>query len=169
MRTGNQKKRSIRFLLLVVLSALLLSGVALAYMFHKADLEETAFTPAIVTCEVAEEFDGTSKTSIRVENTGNIPADIRVRLVSYWEDGDGNIVGRPSKMPEVSLADGWTEVEGEADTYWYQMPVDPQEFTGELLKAPIELETMTDGDGRTLYQVIEVFADAIQSSPKLKN
>lgn len=153
------------FLILLIASlaiSLILCGMVLAYMFRQTEYEDNQFTPANVSCEVVEEFDGTQKTSIQVQNTGNIDAYLRVRLVSYWVDSNGNIVAKPSSMPEITLADGW--IKGSNNTYYYQSSVSsvaPNNFTGELLSEPIILQKDENG----YLQVVEVFAEAIQSIP----
>lgn len=158
------KKHRIFLVVLIASLAifLILCGTVLAYMFRQTEYEDNQFTPANVSCEVVEEFDGTQKTSIHVQNTGNIDAYLRVRLVSYWVDSNGNIVAKPSSMPEITLADGW--IKGSNNTYYYQSSVSsvaPNNFTGELLSAPIILQKDENG----YLQVVEVFAEAIQSKP----
>ena len=153
-----------RRLLLIILVAffsvsLILCGKVIAYMFQQTQYEENLFTIAEVSCKVKEEFDGVNKTSIQIQNTGNIDAYIRVRLVSYWVDTDGNIIAKPSDIPEVNLATEW--LAGTNNTYYYPNAVSPKMFTSELLSSPITLEKDEDGN----LQVVEVFAEAIQSKP----
>lgn len=155
------KKHRILSILLIVSVAvsLTLCGTVLAYMFRQTEYIDNEFTPANVSCSVVEEFDGVQKASIRVQNTGNIDAYLRVRFVFYWVDEDGNIVAKPSLMPEINMAAGW--IKGSNNTYYYKEPVSPTEQTGSLLSSPITLEKDTNG----YLQVIEVFAEAIQSKP----
>lgn len=154
------KHRILLVLLVASLSVLLiLCGTVLAYMFRQTEYIDNEFTPANVSCSVVEEFDGVQKASIRVQNTGNIDAYLRVRLVSYWVDADGNIVAKPSKLPEITLASGW--IKGANNTYYYRIPVAPSDLSEMLLSAPIILEKDENG----YLQVVEVFAEAIQSKP----
>ena len=155
-------KTSRKFLvfLTVVLSIIfVLCGTVIAYMFRQTEYKNNKFVPANVSCQVVEAFDGVEKTSIQVQNTGNIDAYLRVRLVSYWVDADGNIVAKPSSMPEINMATGW--IKGTNNTYYYTKPVSPAAQTGSLLSSPIILEEDENGS----MQVIEVFAEAIQSKP----
>lgn len=145
-------------ILIVAAVAIALCGTVFAYMLRQTEYEDNQFTPAEVSCKVEEAFDGEKKSSIKVLNTGNIDAYLRVRLVSYWVDADGNIVAEPSSMPEITPAAGW--IKGANDTYYYQSPVALGEFTGELLSSKIDL---LEKDG--YQQVIEVFAEAMQSKP----
>ncbi len=155
-----KKHRILPVLLIASLAiSLLLCGTVLAYMFMQTEYKDNEFTPANVSCKVVEKFDGTQKTSIQVQNTGNIDAYLRVRLVSYWVDADGNIVAKSSAMPEINMAAGW--IQGANNTYYYKTPVSPTKQTTSLLSSPINLEKDENG----YLQVIEVFAEAIQSKP----
>lgn len=154
------KHRILTIILIVTLvGALTLCGTVLAYMFRQTEYEDNEFTPAEVSCDVVEAFNGETKSSIRVQNTGNIDAYLRVRFVSYWVDADGNIVSKPSSMPKINVAEGW--IAGKNNTYYYQSSVAPKNFTGELLSSPILLNEDENG----YLQVVEVFAEAIQSKP----
>lgn len=159
------RKKKIILVLAVVMAIVLAMGITLAFMFKKSETVENEFVPASVTCEVDELFDGTHKNSIKIRNTGNTKAYLCVKLISYWVDGDGNIVGKTSEMPEVSFDDvNW--VQGSDDVYYYVEPVDPEtETVNDLLISPIVLRE-DSYNGYTVYQVVEVFAEAIQSAPK---
>lgn len=157
-----KRKNYLGLLIVVLIVALVLCGTVIAYMFRQTEYKDNQFTPASVSCEVVEEFDGQQKSSIKIQNTGNIDAYLRVRIVSYWVDSNGNIVAKPSSIPEVTPASGW--IKGSNNTYYYQSPVssvDPNNLTGELLSAPVDLEKDENG----YLQVVEIFAEAIQSKP----
>ena len=153
-------KRKILKIVILILSIilLLLCGTAFALMYRQTQPLNNQLEAAFVACAVEENFNGETKTRIAIKNTGNIDAYLRVRLVSYWVDSDGNITSKPSWMPRVSVTSGW--VTGTGNTYYYSQPVAPGDITTNLLDADITLE---EEDG--YLQVIEVFADAIQSKP----
>lgn len=88
-------------LLLIAITALLTVGITLAYMFRQTAPIKNEFTEANVACSVQETFDGTQKTSIKVKNDSNIDCYLRVRLVSYWQNANNEIVGMPSVIPEI--------------------------------------------------------------------
>jgi hypothetical protein len=156
-----KNKRLITIVTALVLLGLVLCGTVISYMFHISEQKNNLFTPAEVSCEVLEEFaDNKTKSSIVVENKGNIAAYLRVRLVSYWVDGDGNIVAKPSEMPDFTISDGW--MAGTKDTYYYISPIQPLGKTPNLLADGQKIELKQE-DGYS--QVIEVFAEAIQSKP----
>lgn len=151
-----------RSLPLTIFLLIVLCGTTFALMFHKTDKVENQFALADVTCRVEETFAFPNKSKIAVENTGNIEAYIRLRLVTYWVDADGNILFKPAAVPAFTLGENW--VKGSEDTYYYASPVAPLAKTGNLLAEGSKITLKEEQDG--CYQVVEVFADAIQSKPK---
>ena len=143
-------------------------GAVFSYMFHMTDDKINQFTPAVVDCEVQEKTDlpMTEKNGIKVKNTGNIDAYLRLRFVSYWvrvnEAGDSEIVSKPSELPGFTIAEGW--LAGKDNTYYFKYPVSPGQLTGDLLAAGAVIP-LKEEDG--YQQVIEVFSEAIQSNPVL--
>lgn len=160
----NRKGLKVFLLCLLVISIALAAGTAIAYMLKDTQRVQNDFVPASVACEVSEEFDGSKKSSITVQNTGNTDAYIRVRLVSYWVNESGEPVGKPSEALDISYDSAlWQRADN--DTYYYMKPVAPEDFTDELLTAPIILKTAEHG-GETVYQAVDVFAEAIQAKGK---
>ena len=154
----NQKRFPIKIVLLV-LALILVCTVTLAYMFTRTERTVNQFSKAIVSCDILEKFeDEISKTEITVKNTGNISAYMRVRLVSYWVNGDDKIVGKTAQVPSFDLADGWIPL-GD-DTYCYTRPIAVGDKTPNLLTTAMTLQKEDD-----YIQVVEVIADAIQSEP----
>lgn len=137
-------------------------GVTLSFMFKKAEKTNT-FVPAEVTCKVEESLFSGVKRDVCVENTGNVAAYLRIRLVSYYVYDNGDIAGRvSSQYPMLTLQNGW--IAGTDHTYYYPTPVEPDAKTG-ILCGPITLGTVELADGTPVYQVLEVFAEAIQAEP----
>ena len=156
-------KRKTFWILLPLLLALILGcGTVTALMYRQTGSRENKFDIANVDCEVDEDFDGTYKSRIQVKNTGNIYAYIRVRLVTYWvkmEDGEQRIVAKEPPILDVRLNEAEWEKCGN-NTYFCKTPIAPNASTPNLLDSPIVL---AEEDG--YLQVVEVFADAIQSEP----
>ena len=162
-----KRKTLIRIVIVLSVVLVLLCGTTLALMFRQTSLVTNAFETAIVDCQVHEQTDTGSvmagaKSSITVENTGNIPAYIRVRFVSYWVDSEGHIVGKASEMPVISYDETtWFEQNG---IYYCRTPIAVGGYTPELLQSGKTIVLRADAE--TGYrQVLEVFADAIQSKP----
>ena len=161
--------------LLIAAAALCIAaaaGLTLAFMFKKAE-KTNHFIPAEVSCAVREKLDnnevtgiaavGSEKSDIRVENTGNVKEFIRLRLVSYYVDSNGDIVGTvSSQYPTLSLKNGW--IAGANRTYYYPYPVEPGSLTG-ILCEPFTLGQTQLENGTVVYQVMEVIAEAVQAEP----
>ena len=150
-----KKNKKYLNILLIILFILCLSTGVYAYMFKQTPTLENDFTPASVSCEV-DEF---TSSSIVIENTGNIDAYIRVKLLSYWVDEEDKIVAKESVMPVIDY-DAIKWIKGKDDTYYYTTPLQKGSRTTNLINTPITLST-----GGDYKQVIEVFAEAIQSTP----
>lgn len=147
-------------------------GLTFAFMFKKAE-KTNRFIPAEVSCAVREKTDGSEvtgiaavgseKSDIRVENTGNVREFLRLKMVSYYVDANGDIVGTvSSQYPTLSLKNGW--IAGANHTYYYPFPTDPGGMT-EILCEPFSLGHTQLENGTTVYQVIEVIAEAVQAEP----
>ena len=147
-------------------------GLTLAFMFKKAE-KTNRFISAEVSCAVREKTDGSEvtgiaavgseKSDIRVENTGNVKEFIRLRLVSYYVDANGDIAGTAaSQYPNLTLKNNW--IAGANHTYYYPYPTEPGNSTG-ILCEPVTLGQTQLADGKTVYQVIEVIAEAVQAEP----
>ena len=150
----------------IAVTAVLAVGLTLAFMFRKTEPIQNDFEPAEVSCSVEEEFANLQKTSIKVRNDSNIACYLRVRLVSYWQNGNGEIVGKASVMPAVDFDGANWLADRENDTYYYKTAVEPGKQTEHnLLKTTIVLAEDTF-NGETVYQVVQVFAEAIQAEPK---
>ncbi len=157
-------QKRLRWICLLLAATLALSGigVTLAFMFRRAE-QSSSLKAAAVSCELSEEFNGSVKSNIRVKNTGNIPAFIRIRVVSYWVKEDGSVVGYPAEYPTLALLNGWLKSSSD-EVYYYPTPVAPGQQT-EVLCQPFALSTTANGERDTLYQVVTLLAEAIQASP----
>lgn len=146
----------------VVLILTLAVGGTIAFLSTKTDPVVNTFNPSQVTCSVVEDFDGKTKTNVNVENTGDIPAFIRVKLVAYRTNDAGQHIGGVSEVPAFTLGKGWAKY---GDYYYYTCPVAPEEMPTDSLAEVIELtENYTDVDGG--HQSIDVIAEAIQAGPE---
>ena len=149
-------------LILLALSLLLtisMVGAMFAYMYRQTEKVTNTLVPAEVSCEVIEAFDGTNKSSIKVRNTGNIAAYVRVRLVSYWVDEEGKIMPETSVMPTFTTNEEWLSLGN--STYCFKSAVNSQGETSEPLTSKITLGIHDKG----YKQVVVVFAEAIQAQP----
>lgn len=151
-------------LVLVVLCGL--TTGAYSYMFKKTNTISNEFIPGFVSCEVIEVTDKnpmTNKSDVKVLNTGNIDAYVRVRFVSYWVNEHGAVVAKPSVMPDIEY-DLTNWVKGSNDTYYYKTKIAPNSETSDLLKNE-KVILLSKDDENNYFQVLDVFAEAIQAKP----
>lgn len=162
------KRNKILVILLAFIALLSCIGSVFAYMFKKTEVVPNEFVPATVSCVVEEKFNDNvkdnKKTSIQIRNTSNIEAYLRLYLVTYWIDEGGNILyDEPADLYVNYDTNDWLK---SGDIYYYKKPVKPGEpnnITTNLLNENAYIALVKDSDGNR--QVVEVFAEAIQSEP----
>ncbi len=155
-------KMKVGTLALALVLLLATVGGTLAWLATSTAPIENVFTPSTVTVEVEEDFDGTVKKNVTAKNTGDIDAYIRIKLVSYRVNEDGDRIGGTVVIPAFTLGAGWVE---SGDFYYYTKPVAPGKTPAADLIGDdgITFEPYTDADGG--MPVIEVLAEAIQAVP----
>ena len=178
-------KRVVGILLVAVLiTTAAVTSLVVGYMFRVVDMPNTLL-PGKVSCAVEEvvsqDDDSTTltKQEVTIKNTGDTQAYIRVKVLTYWQDSKGNIVG--SKIDNDLLGESkydnsnWIRSEKTVDgissiTYYCKTPIDPGKNTPDLLangKTVVLGITTTKVDGviYTYHQVAEIIPEAIQSQP----
>ena len=155
VKTGASKRRSNKKAVTLLISLLLLTGLViggtLAALIDDTEPVVNEFTPSKVGSSVDEEFDGEVKKNVNVTNTGDIAAYVRVRLVTYRVNDQGQRIGG-------TPGNGWVK---NGDYYYYTSPVAPGAKPDANLIDQITLQRYNDADGGK--QVIEVMAEAIQA------
>ena len=168
-----QLRRPKRLATLLV-SLLLVLGVAVggtvAFLSTSTGSKVNTFTPSEVTCEVTEAFKNNVKSQVAVKNTGDTTAFIRAAINVTWmsnQDAANQTVS--AKVPvkdkdySITFAKNTNWIKGADGYYYYQLPVDPQGSTGELIKECKLLNNASVPDGYHLS--VEIVASAIQSAP----
>lgn len=146
----------------VLLLALAIGGTV-AWLTAKDQPITNTFNPSKVTCAVTETFDETTgvKTNVNVTNTGDINAYIRVKLVTYRTNAQGQHIGGTATLPTFTLGTNWVKY---GDYYYYTLPVAPDGNPATNLTDSMTLTaSYDDADGGK--QAIDVMAEAIQSVP----
>ncbi len=167
LNAGEKTLRRGKLTSTVVAIALLLTltvGGTVAWLFTKTDPVTNTFTPSSVTCEVTEDFNKETgvKENVNVKNTGNIAAYIRVKLVTYRTNDNGQHIGGTASLPEFTLGTGWVKY---GNYYYYTLPVAPNQMPATNLANSMTLAvSYDDADGGK--QAIDVMAEAIQSVPQ---
>lgn len=164
---------------LVAILVLLCCAVAgtLAYLVTSTGPVTNTFTPASVTTEVEEEFNGQTKSNVKIQNTGDIPAYIRVAVIVNWADDKGNVSGTPVKdsdyVMDLNIDTGTTTnapwFKG-SDGYYYcktavkSVKQDTKNcYTPVLIKSCIKATGAQAPAGYDLQ--VTILADGIQSVP----
>ena len=174
IKTYSRKpKRSIKPFLIAfcvcILACAAVSG-SLAWLISTPEPVVNTFTPGAVTIQVDETFNGTTKSYVRIKNTGDVPAYIRVALVPAWVDDEGNIAAKPASLKlndDCNIAWGKDGSGYEADWfigsdgfYYCKTVIEPGAST------PILIKSCTVKDGEHKYDFeLQIIASAVQSLP----
>lgn len=156
-----------RLTAMVIATAVLLAlaiGGTVAWLSTKDAPIQNKFLPTKVTCEVTEVFDGSTgvKSNVNVKNTGTINAFIRVKLVTYRTNDQGQHIGGTASLPNFTLGEGWVKY---GDYYYYTLPVAADGTPATNLADSMTLiGSYMDTDGGK--QAVDVMAEAIQSVPE---
>lgn len=159
-RRGRFNVRLTAIVLATVALLALAIGGTIAWLNAKTDPVVNSFSYGKITTEIEEKFENNVKEKVAAKNTGTADAFIRIKLVSYRTNGEGQRIGGAAPLQQFKLGDNWVKY---GDYYYYTLPVAPNYSTG-ILVDRIELMTYNDADGG--YQSIDVMAEAIQSTPE---
>ena len=156
-------KRSLVLVVSVLVLLLAVAGGTLAWLTARDSVNNT-FTPAHVTCDVAEKFENGIKSGVKIKNTSDIPAYIRAYIVVTWKDADGNVYGKlPVANTDYTMTmgpNGWAQKDG----YWYCNTAVASGANTPVLISNCEVkDNATIPDGYKLS--VEIIAEAIQSVP----
>ena len=158
LRTGRLTTMVIATVLLLALAI----GGTVAWLSTKDAPITNTFNPSKVACEVMEDFDGEVKRNVNVKNTGDTEAYIRVKLVTYRTNDQGQHIGGTAELPSFTPGENWEEHDG---YYYYTKPVAPNQWPKTNLTDSMKLVgSYSDTDGGK--QAVDVMAEAIQSVPE---
>ena len=174
IKTYSRKpKRSIKPFLIAfcvcILACAAVSG-SLAWLISAPGPVVNEFIPGEVTIQVDETFNGTTKQNVRIKNTGNVPAYIRVALVPAWVDDEGNIAAKPASLElndDCNITwgkdgngyeDDWFI--GSDGFYYCKTFINPGESTPILIKS-----CTVNGGGHEYDFELQIIASAVQSLP----
>lgn len=154
-------KKSITMLVSLILIITIGVGGTLAYLVTHTDPVKNTFTPSQVVISVDEEFDGSTKSDVKIFNHNNsVNAYIRAAIVVNWMDKAGNVwAATPVEDTNytLELGAGWTKL---GDYYYYEGPVPAGESTTDLIK---KASPITDAPEDGYYLSIEILAQGIQA------
>ena len=165
----NRKNSFLPVLIIAIVLFVTTCGSVFALMKTKTPVIENTIEPANVSCELTEDFnqEENKKTAIRVENTGNVDAYIRVCLVTYCVniDDPSQIMAYSSQELDFSFdRENW--IEETNNIYYYKKQVAPETVVELLGGNTIELAKVYNEEKDEYYlQKVDVFAEAIQAIP----
>ena len=159
-------KKNILFVSLVLIFAIGL-GVTTAWLSGNDGPTNYVFEGAFVDCAVEEQFDGTTKSNVCIENTGNVDAYIRATYTVSWvKDGTGvnNVVPvvyhtAPQEGTDyaITYGSGWSM---STDGYvYYNSAVSPEEFTTNVINSLTDKGTAPAG----YHLQVTVLPEAVQA------
>lgn len=160
-KSGFRWKRSGILLAAVIVLLAGAVGGTWAFLVAQSEPVQNNFTYAHVSCTIDEKFENGVKSDVKIQNTGDIPAYIRARIVVTWKDASGNVSAVPVKDSDytMTMGTGWTKG---TDGYWYcNTAVDAGGETPVLIT-----KCEKKGNAPKDYNLsVEILADAIQSEP----
>ena len=169
----------VRSLILLLTLVLLIGsgiGMTVGFLSTRTEPVQNDFTYGKVSCEVLETFDKENnryiKRDVRIKNTGNTSAYIRVLLVFTWKDADGNVyVNKPqiNKDYQINpdLSQGWSIYPNSIGTfsYYYKYPVAAGDETPILIDSLSQIPGVVVPENGKYALSVEIVADAVQAEP----
>lgn len=163
-------KQPVALVALLVLLCCTVAGT-LAYLVDSTDPVTNTFTPASVSTEVNEDFDGITKRNVTIKNTGNIDAYIRAAVIVNWANDAGEISGTPVTNADYSITYN-TDANGDwfvgSDGYYYcKTSVKSEKQDAKDCWTPVLIESCTQkGTAPEGFHLqVTILADGIQSEP----
>lgn len=175
--SGRYRVRVRSLALLFAIALLIGAGVGstVALLQDKTDAVENTFSYGKVSCEVLEDFNRENdvyiKRNVRIQNTGNTDAYIRVLLVFTWKDKDGNVfVNKPVENRDfqinMDLSKGWIVSRSTIGAYvYYKNPVAPGQSTPNLIDSLFQIDGANVPENGAYHLSVEVVAEAVQANP----
>lgn len=133
-------------------------SVTLSLLVSQSGPIVNTFAPGKVPPKIIEAIEGNVKEEVKVQNTGNIDAYIRVFLAANYTDEQGNILNIEAKLPTIT-SDDWFYFNG---YYYYKHIVSPDQCTNPLFQN-FEMEPVA-GNEEAIYE-LQVLASSVQADP----
>ena len=174
MKKRNKNSKSFLLLASLALIVTAVIGTTMAYLVSDTPAVINTFTPATVDSEVVETLDTNVKKDVQIQNTGDIKAYIRAKVVVTWKDTAGNIYAQKplegtDYIIEYDLKHGWSK--GSGEFFYWASPVNPHIksehpnddcCTGVLIARCSPVDNKAP-EGYNLH--VEILAEAIQAEP----
>lgn len=164
-RSRRRSGKSIALLVSLLLLITVTVGGTIAFLMDSDGPLHNVFNPSEVTTQVEETINDTTKSNVKIKNTGDTDAWIRAAVVVTWQDKDGNVYGQ---KPVVGTDyNAWTPGKdweiGDDGFYYYTKPVAADTSTETALIEKISPLRDAPADG--YYLTVEIIGSGIQSKP----
>ena len=162
----SNKRKAVVLLSNVILIVSLITGTTIAFLSTVDGSITNVFNPSKVSSQVNEQFfDGTTKSNVAIQNTGNTNAYIRAAIVVTWKDAEnGNVYGSaPVEGTDYYIDLNLTDwFKGDDGFYYCKESVAAMGETAVLIRRCSAVEANTpEGYGLN----VEILGSAIQSVP----
>ena len=169
----------VRSLILLLTLVLLIGsgiGMTVGFLSTRTEPVQNDFTYGNVSCEVLETFGKDNnryiQRDVRIKNTGNTSAYIRVLLVFTWKDANGNVyVNKPQINEDYQInpdiSNGWSIYQNSIGTfsYYYKYPVAAGDETPNLIDSLSQIPGVVGPENGKYALSVEIVADAVQAEP----
>lgn len=164
-RSRRRSGKSIALLVSLLLIIGVTVGGTIAFLMDSDGPLHNLFNPSQVTTYVDETVCDDTKSNVKIQNTGDTDAWIRVAVVVTWQDADGNVYGQAPKAGEnyTNWTPGTDWVKGDDGFYYYTKPVAAQAATANALIAEIKPIGTPPAEG--YYLTVEIIGSGIQNKP----
>ena len=155
----NSKKLIMLASVLVLIVATI--GGSIAYMAAKTSDVVNEFTFGNVPIDIPEQFDGTTKSDVKVHNNGSADAFVRAKIVVTWKNAAGEVSATPVKDTDYDMTtgDGWFQG---TDGFWYcTNRVPAGQDSAVLITKATKKEGVVPPEGYDLS--IEILAQSVQA------
>lgn len=163
------KSRILAMALCVALVSFLTPVGTFAWLFNTSGSVTNDFEPGRITTVVEETLEGGAKTNVKIQNTGNIPAYIRVALIPAWVDAEGNILAQEASLDDCAVT--WGSVGTLATDEWFigsdgfyycKTAIYPNQSTPVLIQScTVDMTGQAEG----VQFELQIVSSAIQSLP----
>lgn len=162
-----KQERRVSALALVCIICCLVSGLTLAYLVTSTEALTNVFGVPNFDTGISEDFsDGKVKKDVKIQNTGDVDAYVRVMVVVTWVNDAGEVYPQiPVEGTDYTIT--WTTdetawVKGKDGYWYYTTPIAPDAATAVLFT------DCTPVDGKApdgYYLSVEILSQSIQAVP----
>ncbi len=159
-------RKTVLLLVCFFLLCTVMAGTTFAFLYTGTDPVENRFQPSHAACDVTETFDGSVKSDVKVQNTGEVDVYIRVAVIVSWMSSDQTRVAAVTPVQgtdyTLEMAQNTNWMQGDDGFWYFTVPVTAGTYTDVLIDSCCAVP----GRAPEGFQLsVEIVASAIQASP----